>query len=115
MKPAIQSCKLPRWATFLFPYECEEYILKSVIIPIIILLLVGISVSLSEFYEDFCPPALMVLILVGLLFVIVGWLLRQTDILYALRKRLITHYKITTDEEEKLRTKEKLKDLCTKV
>jgi hypothetical protein len=115
MKPVIQSCKLPRWATFLLPYECEEYILKSVIIPILMLLLVGIAVSLSEFYEDFCPPTFVVIILVGLLFVIVWWLLCQTDILYALRKRLITHYRTTTDEEEKLRTKKRLKTLWMKV
>ena len=40
------------------------------------------------------------------------WLLIQVDILHALRLRLKSHYQVTKDEDEKIRTQKRLSDLC---
>lgn len=113
----ITKSKLPRWATFIFPFKEEEYVLRSAIIPFLFILLVGIWIFV---YELFRPSLDLVKILISLSFLgvfvaIVWWLLVQTDILYALRERLKLHYQITKDEEERLRTKKRLKSLFMKV
>ena len=113
----IAKSKMPKWLIFILPFDAEDYVLKSVIVPFMLIIMVGMWV----FLYDLCGSSLdllrtvMTLSLVGLFFFNVWWLLLHADILYALRSRLKIHYQVTKDEEDKLMTLKRLRDLHMKV
>ena len=113
----ITKSKMPKWLTFILPFDAEEYVLKSVIVPFMLIVMVGVWI----FLYDLCGSSLdllrtvMTLSFVGLFFFSVWWLLLHADILHALRSRLKIHYQVTEDEEDKLITQKRLRGLHMKV
>ena len=112
----ITKSKLPKWMIFILPFGEEESMLKEVLFPIVLFLVVVIWISVYEL----CNPSdtlnlWMALFFLGLFITSIWWLSLQADILHFLRLRLKLHYQVAKDEEEKVKTKKLLSDLCVKV
>jgi len=112
----ITKPKLPKWLIFILPFNEEEYILKAIIIPLILFLFLWIGTVSSEFLNDLfhISGIFATIIFLSLTFASIWWLLLQIDVLHALRLRFKLHYEVTKDEEEKLKTKKRLSDLCVR-
>ena len=112
----ITRSKLPRWVISSFPFKEEEETLSGFIVPFVLFSFMGIGIMWHEveFSSAFLGTIITILIFVSII-AIIWWLMIQIDILRVLRNRLNQHYKITKDEEEKLKVKERLSDLCVKV
>jgi len=113
----ITKARLPRWVMKSFPFKEEDETLSGFIVPFVLFSLMGIGVLWYNL-GDSLPAllkSLLALSIISLVAVIVWWLVVQIEVLSVLRKRLITHYKNTKDDGEKLRTRERLLDLYVNV
>ena len=113
----ITKPKLPKWLISTLPFREEEEMLSGLIVPFILFSLMGVGTMWYEFYESLLPflGVVITILIFVLSFTIMWWLVVQIDVLRILRLRLVTHYKLIEDEEERLKIKERLSDLCVKV
>ena len=108
---------MPKWVMSSFPFKEEEEALSGFIVPLVIFSFMGIGVMWYELFSSFSAilGIIISILIIILVFVIILWLIKQVDILRILRQRLELHYKNSKNEEEKLKTKERLSHLCVKV
>ena len=38
---------MPKWLTFILPFDAEEYVLKSVIVPFMLIIMVGVCSGIA--------------------------------------------------------------------
>ena len=113
----VTKPKLPKWLMSSFPFKEEEETLSGLIVPFVLFSFMGLGVMWHELYESLIPflGVVITISIFVLLFFILWWVIVQIDVLRVLRLRLDQHYKITKDEDDKLKTKKRLLDLCVKV
>jgi hypothetical protein len=112
----VTKPKLPKWLMSSFPFKEEEETLSGLIVPFVLFSFMGLGVMWHEveFSSAFLGTIITILIFVSII-AIIWWLMIQIDVLRVLRLRLNQHYKITEDEDDRLKTKKRLLDLCVKV
>ncbi len=113
----ITKPKLPRWIIRSLPFGEEEDVLSGFIVPFVLFSLMGVGTIWYQFHEALFPiPGIVITASIFIIVAaIVWWLTVQIDVLHILRERLMFRYKNTEDDEEKLKIKNRLSDLCVRV
>ena len=113
----ISKPRLPKWLIALLPFKEEDSVLSEFMVPLILFSVIGLGIIWYDLCYEFIPylGVIVTVLIIVLVAIILWWLTVHIDVLRILRERLVFHYRITDNEDEKFKTKERLKDLCMKV
>ena len=109
----IKGSKLPKWIVSKLPFNDEDEIISSFVVPGNIFFLMGIGFLWYKFHTPgwMFIEILVVITLVAIMFLFTWWLLVHVDVLKLCRQELMIRFEFTKDLKEKEEIRKELEKL----